>query len=64
MGEPQKRLRGMLWHVPSIIGFSAFAAICYVISAITLTGMQLFLAVTVLIIVYSATTIWYIWMNL
>ena len=51
---------GMIRHLPSIIGIAAFAAICYVMSAVTLTSAQLFIAIIALIVVYGITTFWYI----
>jgi len=50
-------------HIPSIIGAVIFFAICYVMSALTLTGIQMALAIVALVVVYSATTFWYIRTN-
>ena len=47
-------------HIPSIIGCAVFFGICYIMSTVTLTGMQMFLAVVALVIVYSATVVWHI----
>ena len=50
----------MLSHLPSIIGVVTFVGICYVISSLPLTGVQLFLAVSALLVIYSATVYWYL----
>ena len=50
-----------LRHIPTLGGVTAFIAICDMMSEITLSGMQLFAAITALIIIYAVTTFWYIW---
>jgi hypothetical protein len=50
-------------QIPSIIGVAIFFGICYVMSTVNLTGMQLGLAITSLVVVYSMTAFWYISTN-
>ena len=45
-------------HILSIIGVAIFFGIWYVMSALTFTGMQMFLALAALFVVYSATAFW------
>jgi hypothetical protein len=61
--DDEPRLRRLLIHIPSIIGFATFWAICYVMSVLNLTRMQLFLAISALVIVYCASAFWYIRTN-
>lgn len=50
----------MLSHLPSIIGVAVIFGICYMLSSWSLTGMQMFLALTALAVAYAATVFWYI----
>jgi hypothetical protein len=56
----ESRLRRLLPHIPSIIGFATFWGICYVISSVSLSATHLILAITALVVVYGATALWYI----
>jgi hypothetical protein len=47
-------------YIPSIICAAVLFAICYFLSVATLTVMQLFIAIAVAIVVYSATIFCYI----
>jgi hypothetical protein len=54
----------MLSHLLTLTGIVIFVGIGYLMSAMALTGTQLFFAIIGLIIVYAATVIWYIYTNL
>ena len=47
-------------HVPSAIGTTILFGICYVLAYVPLTNLQIFIAIVALILVYSATVIWYL----
>ena len=51
-------------HIPSIIGAAILFGICYVLSYVTLSGVQTFAATAAAVAVYSATVFWYIRTNL
>jgi hypothetical protein len=53
----------MMLHIPSIVGLAIFWGICYVMSVLNLTRMQLILSIGALAIVYCATGFWYIRSN-
>ena len=50
-------------YIPSIIGVAIFFGICYIMSTVNLTSVQLVLAITALVVVYSTTAVWHIWTN-
>lgn len=50
----------MMVHIPTLIGAAILFGICYVLSEVTLTGIQMFIAIAALIAVYSATVVWYL----
>jgi hypothetical protein len=45
----------MMLHIPSIVGFTIFWGICYAMSVLSLTRMQLILSISALVIVYCAS---------
>jgi hypothetical protein len=47
-------------HVPSIIGAAILFGICYILAYVPLSDAQMFFAVVALVLVYSATVIWYL----
>ena len=47
-------------HIPSVIGAAVLFGICYILAYVPLTGVQMFIAIVALILVYSATVIWYL----
>jgi len=47
-------------HIPSVLGAATLFGICYVLAYVPLTGLQMFIAIVALILVYSATVIWYL----
>jgi hypothetical protein len=47
-------------HIPSLIGATIMFGLCYVLAYTTLTGIQTFLVIAALLVVYSATVIWYL----
>ena len=50
----------MMSHIPSVIGAAILFGICYILAYVSLTGTQVFIAIVVLILVYSATVVWYL----
>lgn len=50
--------RGMI-HIPTILGCSILFGICYMLSKVTLTGMQMLVALSALAVVSAATVAWY-----
>ena len=50
----------MMNHIPSVIGTAILFGICYILAYVPLTGAQMFIAIVVLILVYSATVVWYL----
>jgi hypothetical protein len=50
-------------HIPSVIGAAILFAICYVLAHVSLTGTQMFIAIAALVLVYSATVVWYLKAN-
>ena len=47
-------------HIPSVIGAAILFGICYILAYLPLTGAQMFIAIVALILVYSATVVWYL----
>jgi hypothetical protein len=54
----------MIKHIPSLIGVTILFGICYILAYVPLTGAQLFSAIAVLVLIYSATVFWYVRMTL
>jgi hypothetical protein len=52
-----------MMHIPTVVGVVVFFGICYAMSVLTLTGLQTFIAIVALVVVYSATIVWYIRTN-
>ena len=50
----------MMNHIPSVIGAAVLFGICYILAYVPLTGVQMFIAIVMLILVYSATVVWYL----
>ena len=50
----------MMNHIPSVLGAAILFGLCYIMAYVPLTGAQMFVAIVVLILVYSATVVWYL----
>jgi hypothetical protein len=50
----------MIKHIPSVLGTAVLFGICYILAYVPLTGAQMFIAIVVLFLVYSATVVWYL----
>jgi hypothetical protein len=47
-------------YIPSLIGAAVLIAICYMLSVMTLTGLQMTAAVAGALVVYAATVVLYL----
>lgn len=51
---------GLMKHVPSLIGVAVLFCICYVLTEMALSGVQLAIGIAVAMVVYGATVAWHI----
>jgi hypothetical protein len=47
-------------HIPSLIGVLAMFCICYVLSYVDLSGIQVVMGIIAVVLVYGATMAWHI----
>jgi hypothetical protein len=47
-------------YIPSIIGAAVLVALCYMLSVLTLTGLQLTAGITGALAIYAATVVLYL----
>ena len=47
-------------HIPSLLGVVVLFGICYVLTEITLSGVQLIIGIAAAVVVYGATMVWHI----
>ena len=50
----------MIKHIPTAIGVAILFGLCYILAYMRLTGAQMFLAIVMLVLVYSATVVWHL----